>query len=78
MPFGSFFGSVAARATSPMVMVWLVFGDENMPSSNLMSSTPTLSTCAAICLPLSITLSAAAAIAEPPSVAEREPPVPSP
>ena len=78
MPFGSFVGLLAVRATSPMVMVWLDFGDENMPSSNLMSSTPTLSTCAAIFLPFSITLSAAAATAEPPSVAEREPPVPSP
>ena len=78
MPFGSLAGLAAVRATSLMVMVWLVLGDENMPSSNLRSSTPTLSTCAAIFLAFSITFSAALATAEPPMAAEREPPVPSP
>ena len=40
---GSFSGSSDALATSLMVRVWLVFGLENMPSANRMSSSSTLS-----------------------------------
>ena len=62
-----------------MVSVRLVFGLENTPSANFMSATSTLSRWAAICFALvTILLAPRAGTAEPPIVAEREPPVPSP
>src|SRR3977135_2778681 len=48
MPFGSLAGCAACLATSLMVSVWLVFGDEKMPSVKLTSSCATLSIWAAI------------------------------
>ena len=78
MSLGSLVGSIASLATSLMVSVRLVLGLENMPSAKLMSAALTLRRCAAIALPLVAILSAAAATADPPIVAEREPPVPSP
>ena len=78
MFFGSLAGCAAVTATSLMVTVWLVCLLENMPSSNLTSSAGTLSRCAAIAVAFTVILSLAISIAEPPMVAEREPPVPSP
>ena len=65
-------------ATSLMVMVRLVFGDENTPSANFTSAASTLSACAAIALAFSITFSVAIVKAALDIVEVREPPVPSP
>ena len=46
-------------ATSLMVMVRLVFGDENTPSAKFTSAASTLSACAAMALAFSTTLSVA-------------------
>ena len=78
MPGGSLAGIAASRATSGKVRVWLVAGAENTPSVNVTAAGSAFSAKAAIARALAITLSAAAATAEPPSVAVREPPVPSP
>ncbi len=78
MPFGSLAGCAACLATSLMVSVWLVLGDEKMPSVKLTSSCATLSIWAAIALALATIFSVATWKAEPARVAEREPPVPSP
>ncbi len=61
-----------------MVMVRLVFGDENTPSAKLTSATSILSANAAIALAFSITLSVAIKNAALAMVDVREPPVPSP
>ena len=58
-PAGILAGLAASMATSLMVMVRLVFGDENTPSAKLTSAASTLSACAAIALAFSITLSVA-------------------
>ena len=78
MPGGTCFGLVASLATSLMVSERLDLGDENTPSAKSTSPTSTSNWCAAMRLPFSITLSDAISSAEPPMVAEREPPVPSP
>jgi hypothetical protein len=60
------------------VSVWLVAGVENTPSANFTASASTLKAKAAMARAFSMILWEAALTAEPPSVAEREPPVPSP
>ena len=71
-------GSMASFATSLMLSVRLVLGLEKTPSAKLMSAASTLSRWAASCFALVVILSAAMSTADPPMVAEREPPVPSP
>ena len=78
MSFGSFAGSAAARATSCMVNVRLVFGLEKIPSAKLTSPASTPSRWAASVLALAMIFSTAPWNADPASVAERDPPVPWP
>ena len=59
MPRGILAGSAASTATSLIVMVRLVFGEENTPSAKFTSAASTLNAKAAMALAFSITLSVA-------------------
>ena len=78
MSRGSLAGSAAARATSGMVKVRLVFGLAKIPSAKFTSATSTPSRWAASAFALAVIFPIAPWNADPASVAEREPPVPWP
>ena len=77
-PGGRLRGSHAAAAISESGSVRSVPAILKMPASNSTSASAASSMCAAMVRALATIFSVASMTAEPPSVAEREPPVPSP